>query len=127
MSTVPAPISVMLNNVPDITPIPPFGTDVSLTCTVLLTSGPEINVPLNVTFELLRTDPTTSPISTTTLSGSSSAYVTSAMIRSFERSNSGVYTCRARVSSASANTYLLESDTADNSRRITTGAMDMII
>ena len=61
-NTVPAPTSVMLSSNPA-NPIPPFsGSDVTLICTVLLTSGTGVDVPLNVNFELLRTDPAGSPL-----------------------------------------------------------------
>ena len=102
-------------------PIPPFGSDVTLICTVLLTSGLEIYVSLNVNFELLRTDPSRSPLTTTPPSVSGSTHTTAATISSFGRNDSGVYTCRATVSSASTNTYIRDSNTESHSIRVTTG------
>ena len=108
-------------------PIPPFGSDVTLTCTAVFTSGPEIDVPLDVNFELLRTDPAGSPLTTTLPSVSGPFYITMATINSFQRSDSGVHTCRAIASSASTNTYLSDSNTESGSFRVTTGEAHAII
>ena len=103
------------------------GSDVTLICTVLLTSGPGIDVPLNVTFELLRMDPAGSPLTTTTSSVTGSTYITTAMISSFGRNDSGVYTCRATASSASTNTYISDSNIVSHSTRLTTGEMFIVV
>ena len=94
---------------------------------MVLAGGPEIDVPLNVNFELLRTDPGGSPLTITTPSVSGSSYTSTATISSFGRSDSGVYTCRASVSSASTNTYISDSNTGSNSLRVATGETLAII
>ena len=120
MHAVPAPTSVILSSsIANL--ILPFGSDVILVCIVVLTSGPGIDVPLNVNFELLRTDPAGSPLITTHPSVSGSTYSSTAMISSFGRNDSGVYTCRATASSASTNTYISVSNTVSNLTRVTTG------
>ena len=101
-----------------------FGSDVTLVCTVMLSSRP---VSLNVTFELLRTYPAGSPLTTTTPSVTGSTYITTAMISSFGRNDSGVYTCRATASSASTNTYISDSNTVPHSLRVTTGEMFTVV
>ena len=104
-------------------PVPPFRSNVTLVCTALLVSGPGIDVPLNVTFEVLRMNPAGSPLTTTTPSVSGSNYTTTAMISSFGRSDSGVYTCRASVNLVSTNTYIRASNTRFHSTRVTTGKL----
>ena len=120
MFAVSVPISVvLLSSIPN--PIPPFGSDVTLSCTVLVPSGPEIDIPLNVNFELLRTDPAGSPLTITPLPVSGSTHTAIASISSFGRSDSGNYTCRASVSSASINTFISDSNTESHSTGVTTG------
>ena len=124
---VPAPVSLMLaSNVPN--PIPPFGSDVTLTCTASLSIESGIDIPLNVNFELLRTDPASgSPLTTTPPSVSGSTYTTTAMISSVSRSDSGVYTCRASINSTNANAFISGSNTESHSVRVTTGEICTII
>ena len=107
-------------------PIPPFGSDVILTCTALLTSGPGIDVPLNVTIEALRLNLAGSPLTTTAPSVSGSTYTATAMVSSFGRNDSGVYTCRATVSSVSINSYISDSNTTSHSITVTTGEMSTV-
>ena len=123
---VPAPISIMLSSSIS-SPILPFGSDVTLICTVLLISGPRIDVPLNVNFELLRMDPARSPLTISVPSVSGSTYNTTAMINSFTRNDSGNYTCRATARSASTNTYIRDSNTESDSVRVTTGAIQLYV
>ena len=120
---VPVPTTVMLStSIPS--PIRPIGATFDLICTVLLTSRPAIDIPLNVNFELLRTHPAGSPALTTTApSMSRSNYTTIAIISSFGRNDSGVYTCRATVSSASVNTYVSDSNAQSHSINVTTGEL----
>ena len=115
MSTVPAPSSVMLvSNISS--PIQPVGSDVTLTCAVMLSSGPEIDIPLTVTTMLSRTDPAGTPLTTTTPSMSGSTYTSTAMVSSFGRDQSGVYTCTATVSSTSSTSFLTDSSGSDTAR-----------
>ena len=76
-------------------PIRPIGSDVILTCIVQL--SPAIDVPVTVAIHL--SDPSGSPLTTTTPSVSGSFYTSTAMVNSFGREDSGLYTCRASTSS----------------------------
>ena len=105
--------------------VQPFGSDVTLTCNASLTSTPDVEVPLNVTFELLRMDPAGSLLPTTTPSVSGSTYTSTATISSFGRNDSGNYTCRVTISSI--NTHLTSSNNTSNSLRVTTGMMTQIL
>ena len=116
--TVPAP-SLISNFSSPIRP----GFDVTLTCTVILRSGPEIDIPLTVTMLLSRTDPAGSPLTTTTPSMSGSTYTSTAMVSSFRRDQSGNYTCTATVSSTSPNSFLTVSSGSDIIR-VTVGESD---
>ena len=99
-------------------------SDVTLTCIVELTSGQEIDIPLDVNFELLRTDPAAgSSLNTTAPFVSGSTYTSTATINSFGREHSGEYSCRATISSEVVNTYLTDINAASNSLRVTTGTI----
>ena len=118
---VPVPSSVRLrSNVAN--PIPPFGSAVTLICTASLPTGSGIDVSLSLTFELLRTDPAGSPLAASDpVLAAEPTYITTATINMFGRSDSGVYTCRARASSASTSTYISNSMNKSDSVRVTTG------
>ena len=62
-------------------PIQPIGADVTLNCTVMLNSGPEIDIPLTVKAEVSKSEPDRVSLVTTTVSGP--PYSTSAMVSSF--------------------------------------------
>ena len=79
-----------------VSPIRPIGSNVTLTCTVELQS-PAVDVPVTVNVQM--SDPAGSPLTTTPLSVSGSTYTTTSMISSFSREQSGLYTCRASISS----------------------------
>ena len=76
-------------------PIRPIGSAVTLICTVVL--SPAVDVPVAVNIHL--SDPTGSPLITTTPSVSGSNYTSIAMVNSFGREDSGLYTCRVSISS----------------------------
>ena len=116
---VPAPIVMLTSSIPN--PIPPFGSNITLTCTVDLTSILKIDIPLNVTFKLSRTDPPGPALINTPPSVSGYTHTTTAVIRSFGRSDSGVYTCRANVGPRSPNSFITDSRPASDSEQITTG------
>ena len=117
LSAVPAPTVTLSSSIPN--PIPPFGSNVTLTCTVEL--SPAVDIPVNVNIQL--SDPAEDPLATTPLSVSGSNHTTTAMITSFGRSDSGVYTCRATVNSVSTNTFISDSNIESHSMRVTTGEM----
>ena len=117
-SPVPAPVSVTLSS--SITsPIRPVGSDVILNCSVVLKTGTEFNIPLTVNFDISRTDPVVSLLTTTAPSVSGSTYTSTATVTSFDRGDSGVYTCTATVSSMTPNTYLTESEASSLLQLIT--------
>ena len=104
--------------------IAPVGSNVTLTCTVRLQSGPEIDVPLTVYLVIYEFDLRDgNPLPTTTPSVSGSTYTSVATISSFRREQSGNYHCLATTSPTSPNTFLSSSVTSSNLHRITTGEM----
>ena len=120
-NAVPAPTSVTLSsNIPN--PIPPFGSDVTLTCAVELSPAVDVSVTVNT---VLTTDEgfmranTAQPVM-----GSLINYAATVIISSFRRNDSGLYTCIAIVSLPS-NTYISNSSTAIHSVRVTTGEIDV--
>ena len=90
--------------------------DVTLTCTVVLSSGPGIDILMNVNFELSRRG---SQLTTTPPSVSGFTHTTTAVINSFGREQSGEYTCVAAISSV--NGYLTDVSAMSNSLQVTTG------
>ena len=116
----PAPASVVvISNKPN--PIWPVGSNVTLTCTVEL--SPAVDVPVTVNVQL--SDPAGSPLTTTTPSMSGSTYTSTAMVSSFGRDQSGVYTCTATVSSTSV--FIIDSSMQSGTVRITTGKVYVAI
>ena len=121
---VPAPTSVSLSSsIPN--PIPPFGSDVTLTCAVEL--SPAVDVPVTINTVLTTGDGFMRTSTAQLVMGSSNNYVSTFMISSFGRSDSGNYICSATVSLPS-NAYVRDSSsdhsgTATHSLRITTGEM----
>ena len=78
--------------------------------------SPAVDVPVNVNVQL--SDPAGNPLTTTTPSMSGSTYTSTAMVSSFERDQSGVYTCIATVSSVSS---FIISNMGSMSARVTVG------
>ena len=105
-----------------VTPIRPIGSDVTLTCTVEL--SPTVNVPVTVNVQL--TDPAGNPVTTSTSPLNGSTYITTvtAMVSSFGRSDSGVYTCTATVTSS--NTLLSASSSRSDIVTATIGKTKFI-
>ena len=97
-SAVPAPTSVSITSNPA-SPIWPVPSDVTLTCTVMLSSA--VTVPVNVT--TVWTGPAGFMTNTTAqpVNGSTTTYSSTAMVSSFGRDQSGVYNCTATVTSMS--------------------------
>ena len=120
---VPALTSVVLSSSIS-NPIPPFGSDVALTCAVEL--SPAVDVP--VTVNTVVTTPSGFMRASTAqpVMGTSTNYTSTFMISSFGRSDSGLYICSATASLPS-NAYISDSSTATHSIRVTTGEMFTII
>ena len=95
-------------------PIRPAGSNVFLMCSVDLSSA--VDVPVTVNIEMRDPQENVLTISTPTLS--ESVYVSEASITSFDRNQSGIYTCEATVSSQSP--FLIESGTLSRELRVTT-------
>ena len=116
--SVPAPSYVIIRS-DKRSPIRPVGSNVTLTCIVgLQHSTVHTSVPLMVTIHL--SNPTGRVLSTTTDSVSGSGTHTSkATISSFERAQSGVYSCEATLTSPSL--YLSESSTLTEEINLSSG------
>ena len=91
-------------------PIRPIASNVTLTCTVGLQSV-VANSGIQLTVDILLSGPNGNSLSSTTvLQMSSSSYIGTAVISSFDGHLSGVYTCEATLSSTSP--FLEESSTS---------------
>ena len=120
--TVPAPASIaIVSNKPN--PIRPIGSTVTLTCTVEL--SPAVDVPVTVNIHL--SDPAGSPLNTTLPLVSGSSYTTTAMISSFGRNQSGIYTCTMNTSSTLTSPFITSSKTRFGTFRITAGELKVVI
>ena len=122
---VPAPTSVTLSSsIPN--PIPPFGSNVTLTCMVEL--GPAVDVPVTVNTILTTPDGYMNTSTAQSVVGSTTNYTTTFMISSFGRSNSGLYMCGATATSTNA--YVSDSSstsTVSQPVRVTTGEIKVLI
>ena len=98
-----------------VSPIQSNGSQVTLICTVEL--SPAVDVPVTVYVWL--TDPAGNPLIITTIPKSGSTYTSTAMVRSFGREQSGVYTCSATVNSSSP--YLTNSSLKSGMAYVTVG------
>ena len=100
-----------------VSPIRPVGSEVTLTCTVVL--NPAVDVP--VTVNTVWTGPAGFMTTNTAqpVMGSTTTYTSTAMVSSFGRDQSGNYTCTATVSSTSL--YLTDSRSQSGTARITVG------
>ena len=99
-------------------PIRPVGSDVTLTCAVEL--SPMLNIPVTVITEWtgpagFMTTNTAQPVV-----GNGMLYTSTVMVGSFGRNQSGIYTCRATISSVSLNPFISDSVTS-TSTRVTIG------
>ena len=110
------PNSVTVTSDP-VSPVRPIGSAVTLTCTVEL--SPSVDVP--VTVNTVWTGPAGFMTTNTAqpLMGSTTTYTSTAMVNSFQRNQSGNYSCRATVSSSSP--VLTDSSPISDTKRITTG------
>lgn len=104
-----------------VSPIRPIRTNVTLTCTIVL--GPVVDIPVTVNIQLndsagsLLTTNATTPL----VSGSTHTTITTVTISSFGRDQSGVYTCRATISSTSS--YLSGSRPLSATAKVTVGKL----
>ena len=98
-------------------PIRPVGSDVTLTCTVELSPAIDVNDSVIVDVQLI--DPAKSLLTTTTPSISDFTYTSSAVVSTFGRSHSGIYTCIATISTTSL--FLMDGIGSEVTHRVTVG------
>ena len=109
---------MLSSNIPN--PIPPFGSNVTLTCAVEL--SPVVDVPVTVNTVWTTDEGFSNTRTTQPVMGSLTNYATTYMISPFRRSDSGIYSCRATVSLTS-NAYISDRNTVSHTIRVTTGKM----
>ena len=114
-SAVPAPTSVSVTSNPA-SPIRPIETDVTLTCNVVWSSSVDVSVTVNT----MLTGPgiVGSMNRVAQREGSTTNYISTAMVSSFGRAQSGVYTCTATVTATSP---FFMSNSASGMARVTVG------
>ena len=86
-------------------PIPPFGSTVTLTCTVDL--SPSVDIPVNVTARISAPMGVTIIPVTNSVMESSTRYTSTARVGPFGRDHSGEYTCMANVELVTANPFII--------------------
>ena len=101
-------------------PVRPIGSAVTLNCTVHVELSLAVDAPVTVNtvwtgLDGFRTTNTLQPDA-----GGTTTYTSTAMISSFGRNQSGVYTCAVILSSSSTNSYLINSSTTSDSIQVTT-------
>ena len=97
--------------------IRPVGSAVTMTCTVEL--SPVVNVPVTVVTEW--TGPAGFAVNVTAqpIEGSTMNYISTAVVDSLGRNESGVYTCMATITTTSL--FLRDSTSSNGTARITVG------
>ena len=114
--TVPAPVAITIaSNKPN--PIRPVGSTITLLCTVTWSSAVDVPVIVNVQLS----DPAGRLLTTTLPSVSGSTYTSTAMINSFRRNQSGIYTCTVHVLTLTSPYISGTSKTRSGRARITAG------
>ena len=112
-SVAPTSISVTSNPA---SPIRPIGSTVTVTCTVMLSSSVDVSVTVNT----MLTGPgiAGSVNRVAQREGSTTNYISTAMVSSFRRDQSGVYICTATVTPTS---QFFTSNSASETARVTVG------
>ena len=82
-------------------------------------SSREIDVPVTINVQLI--DPSGTPLTTSALSMSGSAYTVTSAVSSFGRDHSGNYSCTAAVISSNNNSFLMNSNTSSDVTRVAVG------
>ena len=106
-----------------VSPIKDVGSAITITCTVEL--SPAVDIPVTVTTEWTGPDLLMTTTAAQLVVGSTTTYASRVMINSFGRDESGLYSCRATVSSASLNPFLRDSLTT-SSARVTVGKIILL-
>ena len=116
-SIVPTPVSVILSP-PYAGIIQPVGSTITMTCTVEL--SPVVNVPVTVITEWTRPAGFVANIAAQPIEDHSTTnYTSRAVVGSFGRNESGVYTCKATITTTSP--FLRDSASSSGTSRITVG------
>ena len=112
---VPAPVSVSVTSDP-VSPIQPVGSAVALTCTVEL--SPAVVTLANLTVTTVWTGPAGFNATNTAqpVMGNTTTYISTAMVSSFGRNDSGYYSCKSNITSNS-----LASRSINDKVRLTVG------
>ena len=100
------------------------GSSVTLTCTVEL--NPVIDVPVTVNAVWSGPDGFMITNAAQRVMGSNTTYTSTAMVRSFGREQSGVYTCAATINPVSPNLFLIVSIQMQVRARVTAGKSMLI-
>ena len=104
----------------------PIGSAVNLTCTVHVELSQAVDIP--VTVSIAWTGPAEFTTANTLFNVGMQNTISTAMISSFGREQSGVYTCTATLNSTQSNiTYITNSSTTARSIRITIGEIVVVI
>ena len=119
---VRAPIAMNILS-DSLSPIRPIGSAVTLTCTVEL--SPAVDVPVTVNTVWTGPDGFMTTNTAQPVMGSTTTYISTAMVTSFGRDQSGEYICSVNV--ISAHMYISTSDSKSDTLRITVGRTVLII
>ena len=117
--TVLAPSTVLLTSDP-VSPIWPVPSDVILTCIVEL--NPAVDIP--VTVSTVWTGPSGVAIlsnDTSAMHNLSEYYISTAVISSFGRNQSGNYCCTASINSTSKSAFVMSVGSLSGAIKVTTG------
>ena len=102
-------------------PVRPIGSAVNLTCTVHVELSPAADVPVILNIVWTGLDRFTTVNASQPVLGSFTTYTSVAVVSSFGRNESGIYTCTASLSSLPTNLYLNNGSTMSELIHITTG------
>lgn len=123
----PAPSPVMVSSsTPN--PVRPIGSDVTLTCTAQVELSLAVDVPVTVNITLI------GPAGFVATNNSNPIVIqgavnfnSRAVISSFSRGQSGIYTCTATLSSVQNHIYIINSSAITDSIQVTIGEISYII
>ena len=101
-----------------LSPVRPVGSDVTVTCAV--NSSPMVDILVTVVTEWTGPAGFVTANTAQPVVGNTTLYTSTVIISSFSRDNSGIYTCRATISSTTRNPFVRDSVTL-SSYRVTVG------
>ena len=112
----PSSISCNTNNISN--PIRPIGSSITLICSVEL--SPAVDIPVTVNTEWSGPGGVTILLNDTIMQNHT-VYISTAVIKSFGRQQSGNYSCSASINPTSPESFLVSSATTTGTTRITVG------